>query len=171
LITYARQDADMISTRTRVLLVMAALVSGVLTGGIVDRALIGASAWRALGVNAWVQYSLHADLGIGLVAYPLEGIGAAILIVAATASFHFDRPPPGRARPLLYLAATFSLCGLLLTLKAAPIMLALASPASVSLPRAFDEFHFWGLFLRGTADFLAFVFEVCAFTALIRPSA
>jgi hypothetical protein len=157
----------MISTRTRLLLVSATLVSGVLTGGMVDRALIGTPAWRALGVNAWVQYSLHADLGSGLIAYPLEGIGATILIAAATASFHFDRPPPGRVRMLLYLATTFSLGGLLLTLKAAPIMLTLESPASISLPRAFAEFHFWGLFLRGTADLLAFVFELCALTALI----
>lgn len=50
-----------------------------------------------------------------------------------------------------------SIAGLLLTAKAAPIMLSLATPQSASANRhAFDEFFLWGLFLRGFADTLAF---------------
>src|SRR6516165_10611199 len=48
-------------------------------------------AWHALGALAWAQYSRLADLGSGLVAYPIEGIGSALLTTAAAASGHFDR--------------------------------------------------------------------------------
>jgi hypothetical protein len=42
-------------------------------------------AWRQLGVEAWAQYSRDADLGTGLIAYPIEAIGPTLLIVASTA--------------------------------------------------------------------------------------
>ena len=157
----------MISRRTRLLLAITTLVSGVLAGGIVDRALVGAPPWRALGEDAWAQYSVRPDLGRGLIAYPLEGIGAAILIIATTVSFHMDRSVQPRVKALLYLAIASSLSGLLFTVKAAPIMLALgAHPASIELSHAFIAFHFWGLYLRGATDLLAFVVEVLALAAM-----
>jgi hypothetical protein len=157
----------MISNRTRLLLVSAVLCSGILAGGIVDRALVAAPAWRVLGAAAWAQYSLQADLGTGLVAYPFEGIGAFLLAISAAVSYRLDRPAGQPAGKLLYLAAAFSLCGLLLTIKAAPIMLALGQdPSPTALAHAFTEFHFWGLYLRGTADMLAFALEITALATL-----
>ena len=68
-------------------------------------------------------------------------------------------------------AVAFSLIGLLLTIKAAPIMLSLGSAEpAVSLQHAFDSFFFWGLYMRGAADVLAFfaaVWALCA--AAARP--
>ncbi len=44
----------------------------------------------------------------------------------------------------------FSVIGLLLIIKAAPIMLGLAASHSPdAVERAFDEFHFWGLLFSG----------------------
>jgi hypothetical protein len=110
----------------RALLTAATLVSGILAGGVVDRVIVGGPAWHELGAGAWAQYSRYADLGTGLLAYPIEAIGGALLIVAAIASSRCDddswRP---RARPL-YFALAFSVTGLLLAVKAAPIMLGLA---------------------------------------------
>ncbi len=58
----------------------------------------------------------------------------------------------------LYVAVVLSVGGLLLTAKAAPIMLALASPqAAAAIRHAFDKFFFWGLYLRGSLDTSAFV--------------
>jgi hypothetical protein len=97
--------------RTRLLLMAATLVSGILAGGIVDRVIVGGPAWRQLGVEAWVQYSRLADLGTGLVAYPVEGIGAALLIVAASVSAYFD---PGVSRHVtlpLYAAVALAAAG------------------------------------------------------------
>jgi hypothetical protein len=57
--------------------------------------------------------------------------------------------------------AVFAVIGLILTAKAAPIMLSLRSPQSVhASQRAFEGFFFWGLYLRGAADSLAFLAEV-----------
>jgi hypothetical protein len=156
--------------RTRLLLAAATLISGILAGAVFDRVVVGSPAWHALGAEAWEQYSRRADLGAGLVAYPVEGIGATLLIVAAAVSHYFDGGGRrGIAIPLIF-AVVFSLIGLLFTVKAAPIMLALATPqAPAALQRAFDEFFFWGLYCRGAADTLAFVASVWALSVPAAP--
>ena len=157
----------MANMRTRLLVAAATLVSGILAGGIIDRVAVGGPAWHALGVEAWAQYSRRADLGSGLVAYPVEGIGAALLIVAAALSNYFDRGARQGAALPLYIAVAFSITGLLLTAKAAPIMLGLATPQpAVILRQAFDDFFVWGLYLRGAVDTLAFVALVWALSTL-----
>jgi hypothetical protein len=155
------------SRRTTVLLVAATLVSGLLAGGVVDRVLVGGPAWSELGANAWVEFSRRADLGTGLVVYPIEGIGATLIIFAVVLSSYFDRNT-GRAVTIpLYCALAFSVMGLLLTAKAAPIMLSLGAPQSaVAERRAFDEFFVWGLYLRGAADILAFAAVIWALASL-----
>ena len=153
----------MASARTRVLLAAATFLSGILAGGAADRVIVGRPAWHALGAPAWAQYSRLADLGPGFVAYPIEGIGSALPIIAAAISSHFDRPLVRAVSLPLYFAVAFSVIGLLLTIRAAPIMLGLAasqSPAAVE--RAFNEFYFWGLYLRGFVDVLAFAALVWA---------
>ncbi len=145
-------------SHARALLVAATLVGGILAGGVVDRVIVGGPAWHELGAEAWAQYSRHADLGTGLLAYPIEAIGGALLIVAAIVSSRRDTDSwPSRA-PLLYFALAFSVAGLLLTVKAAPIMLGLAkSQPAAATQTSFNEFFVWGLYLRGSADLLAFV--------------
>jgi hypothetical protein len=152
--------------RTRILLAAATLAGGILAGSVVDRAVVGGPAWHTLGATAWAQYSRLADLGTGLVAYPAEAIGGALLTVAAAVSNYLDRRMWIRAALPLYLAVAFSLSGLLLTIKAAPIMLALATPPAGALEATFDEFFFWGLHVRGAADVLAFASQVWALAVL-----
>jgi hypothetical protein len=92
-----------------------------------------------------------------------------LLTIAAAASGHFDRAVTRATSLPLYVAVAFSVIGLLLTVKAAPIMLGLAasqSPAAVA--RAFDEFYFWGLYVRGFVDGLAFAALVWALANLGR---
>ena len=74
----------MASTRTQLLLAAATFLTGMLAGGVVDRVVVGGPAWQELGAQAWAQYSRLADLGTGLVAYPIEGIGSTLLTLAAT---------------------------------------------------------------------------------------
>jgi len=159
----------MASTRTRLLFVAATVLSGILAGGIIDRAIVGGPAWQELSTEAWAQYSRHADLGTGLVAYPIEGIGAALLIIAATLSNYFDRDMRRVVMIPLYCAVVFSVSGLLLTAKVAPVMLGLVEPQSTSaIQRAFDEFFLWGLHLRGATDTLAFIAMVWASSKMNR---
>jgi hypothetical protein len=153
--------------RTRLLIVAATIASGILAGTVVDRVAVGGPAWHAVGVPAWVQYSRHADLGAGLVVYPLEAIGATLLMIAAAVNNHLDRDRCRAAAVPLIAGVAFSVIGLLLTIKAAPIMLALDKPlAADAEQRAFTEFFFWGLYLRGVADLLAFLAAVWALCTL-----
>ena len=157
------------SARTRLLLAAATLVSGILAGGVVDRVVVGAPAWHELGAEAWAAYSRHADLGNGLVAYPLQAIGGALLIISAAVSNYFDRDAGTMTTAPLYCAAVFSLVGLVLTAKAAPIMLGLAVPQSSSATQhAFDEFFLWGLYVRGTTIMLTFIAVTCSLAGLYQ---
>ena len=62
-----------------------------------------------------------------------------------------------------------SAAGLLLTTRAAPIMLGLpALQTQPAVQQAFDQFFLWGLFLRGSADVLCFVALVWALSNLRR---
>jgi hypothetical protein len=135
-----------------------------LVGGIVDRAVVGGPAWQHLGADTWAAYSRHADLGTGLIVYPAEGIGAAVLGVAAALSHRFEESAAARTARFLYISAAGYLVGLVLTLKAAPIMLALArgEPAP---SEALAGFTFWGLYLRGAADATGFL---AGLVALVR---
>ena len=146
------------STRTRLLLAAAALVSGILAGSIVDRVVVGGPAWHELGAQAWAAYSRQADLGNGLAAYPIEAIAGALLIIAAAVSNYFDHRASSPAAIPLYCAVILSLATLALTVKAAPIMLGLATPQSTAATQhAFDAFFLWGLYLRGATVVLTFV--------------
>ena len=113
-----RSPCHGIPADARALLAGATFLGGILAGGAADRVIVGGPAWHALGAPAWAQYSRLADL----VAYPVEGIGSGLLVIAAAASSHFDRAVTCAASVPLYLAVTFSVMGLLLTAKAAPIM-------------------------------------------------
>jgi len=120
----------------------------------VDRVIVGGPAWRQLGTASWIEYSRLADLGAGLFVYPIEGIGATLLILAAAVSNYLDGNNRRAVAIPLYCAVALSAAGLLLTLKAAPIMLSLArAQPDVAIQHAFDEFFLWGLYFRGTAEF------------------
>ncbi|MBO0756901.1 MAG: hypothetical protein J2P54_13655 [Bradyrhizobiaceae bacterium] len=142
-----------------------------MAGSVEDRVFVGGPAWHALGPEAWLQLSRHADLGTGLIVYPIEGIGSTLLITAAAVSTFVDGTRRLRKTFALYCAVAFSVAGLLLTVKA-PIMLNLSkSQSTASIQTAFDEFLTWGLYFRGSADILAFVALVWALAETYRADA
>ena len=143
--------------RTWFLVAAAAFLSGILAGTVVDRALVGGPAWHALGAQAWAEFSRRADLGTGLVAYPIEAVGTTLLLIAALMSSRLHAAATRTATASIAVALGLSLIGLLITVKAASIMLSLrtADPA-VSAQQVFDQFFFWGLYLRGAVDVLTF---------------
>jgi hypothetical protein len=158
----------MISAKTRYLLVAATLLSGLLAGGNVDRAMVAMPAWEQVGARAWAEFSRHADLGDGVFLYPFEAIGGFLLILAAAVSFHFDRATTGRSALPLYGAVLLSAGGLLCTLKAAPIMLSIGHLSDqAALQQALDGFYFWGD-IRGIFQVLAFFVTVWTLAGLKR---
>ena len=159
----------MASMRTQLLFAAATFLTGILAGGVVDRVIVGGPAWHELGAQAWAQYSRLADLGAGLVAYPIEGIGATLLTLAAAVSHYVEGRRARDATIALYSASTLSVAGLLLTTRAAPVMLNLASLQTEDAVRhAFGQFFLWGLYLRGTAEVLAFIALIWALSTLHR---
>jgi hypothetical protein len=158
----------MASAVTRYLLVAAILMGGLLAGQDLDRALVAMPAWREVGPEAWAIFSRHADLGNGLVLYPLLAIGAASLTLGAALSCRLDGSATGTARWSLYVAALLAIAGLAFTLKAAPIMLGIEkNTAPEELRRALAGFHFWGN-IRGLCQILAFLATLAASCGLTR---
>ena len=142
---------------TRFVLLLAILFSGALAGGNIDRALVAMPAWQQTGAVAWADFSRHADLGNGLILYPLEAIGGGLLTLIAAIGFQLDKTAP---RPVLvpaYLAVFLAACGLVLTLKAAPIMLGIRGVSDPErLRQAFDAFWYWGN-IRAACQISAFL--------------
>jgi len=157
----------MASPVTRDLLIAAALLSGLLAGGGVDRVIVQMPAWRRVGVRAWAAYSRKADLGNGLIWYPLVAIGGAVLTIAAAIAFHFDHTAPNSGAAPIYAAAVLVIGGLLATIKAAPRMLSLRRIADeAGLQSAFDGFDRWGA-VRAVLQVLAFVANLWSLLSIL----
>jgi hypothetical protein len=129
---------------------------GVLAGITVDRLIVQRPAFRHLGATAWVTYGKHADLGPGLVLYPVVAIAHALLTVLS-AIFIVRSPDLSAAAVPAYAATLLVVIGMALTIKAAPVMLSLrrATSDATGNERAFRDFWLWST-LRGVAQVIAF---------------
>src|SRR5438132_1605457 len=128
---------------TQSLVLGATVFSGLLTGGTIDRGAVQMPAWREVGLRAWASYSRKADLGSGLFLYPFEGIGQALLSIAAVIFYSLDKSGSQSVLFSLYWGASLTILVLLLTLGAAPKMLSLnriGDDDLGALQRAFDGF-------------------------------
>ncbi len=152
----------------RALLAIALLFSGLLAGSNIDRAVVAMPAWQVVGAAGWAEFSRHADLGNGLLLYPAEAFGAALLGLAAAIGFHLDRDARGSVKLLLDAAVVLSAAGLLLTIEAAPVMLGIRDVSDpIALAHAFEGFRLWGD-LRAICQVLAFVAQLMALTIWLR---
>jgi len=152
---------------TRAFALGSVVMMGLLGGG-VGRALIDTPAWQRLGVGAWADYSRQADLGNGLIIYPVFGIGTLILVFGAAISYRFDRRANPAAAPAIYTAALALVGAAVTTAKAAPIMLSISGlrDASPALAQAFEDFTLWGVYVRGAFFAIAFFASLWAVVSL-----
>jgi hypothetical protein len=67
---------------TMALLIASLAANGLLTGATLDQAIKQLPARKAIGATAYSDYSRAADLGNGLIWYPVLGVGTAVLSVA-----------------------------------------------------------------------------------------
>jgi hypothetical protein len=103
------------------LLLTVVLFNGVLAGLSVDKVVVQLPARRRMGVVAYAHYARAADLGNGAVLYPITGIGAALLtMAAAVAALASDASTT--VRVLLAGAAGLSVLHSAATAVAAPTM-------------------------------------------------
>ncbi len=155
---------------TGMLILAATVVSG-LFGSILDRALVATPAWRDLGVQAWADYSRHADLQAGYIVYPTGGILCWALVFASALAYRLDRSAPRQAGPPLYLAAVGAVGAILTTIVAAPVMMRvgqLSDTDTAALHDAFQTFTLWGVYLRGGCFAAIFVCSVWALVTYFR---
>jgi hypothetical protein len=156
-----------LSLATRNLLLAATLVSGWLAGGNIDRAFVAMPAWQEVGAVAWAEFSRHADLGNGLILYPLEAIGGALLSAAAAIGLHLERRGSHPAVLTLDASVALAVAGLAFTLKAAPVMLGIRDAAdATALQSAFEVFRYWGN-IRGACQVLAFAAQLGVLALLL----
>jgi hypothetical protein len=151
---------------TSALSVVAAILTGLLAGLSLDRTVVAMPAWRHVGVEAWASCSRHADLGRGLVLYPLLGLGAPIMSVATAVAFVAESGPSGGSLPV-YGAAIVSFGHALATGRAAPNMARVGrTEDSSELQRAFHQFERWQA-VRAGLQVLAFALSLWALVALL----
>jgi hypothetical protein len=130
---------------TMALLTVATAMNGVLAGGGIVRRLVDMPAWRHVGALAWADFSRHADLGNGLVLYPLLGMGGALATIGAVVAHRVGGGTPRAATVPIYLGALLAMLGMVTTAFAAPQMLSLRVPLDADATQhAFDRFEFWG---------------------------
>jgi hypothetical protein len=171
--SHKRGQQHLAASRTRGLLLgsvfVAALFHGMLASGI-NRTLVDMPAWQRVGAPAWAEFSRWADMGTaGLILYPLEGIGGAVLSIFAAIVFHRRRRSiPREASVPIYAAALLSLGGMLATTQAAPTLLGTRHHSDpVALQQALNGFAFWGG-VRAVFQSLAFCANLWSLVAVSR---
>jgi len=138
------------------LIALATAMNGLLSGLNVDTALVKLPARRRIGAVAYATFARGNDLGNGLVAYPLLGVGAALLTLLATALAYADRSQV-EVLLLLSLASLLSLLHTFTTTRAVPVMLSLkdAPDDEAILTAKLDRFARWHA-VRATFQVVAF---------------
>jgi hypothetical protein len=152
------------------LVASACIFTGLLAGENLDRYIIQVPAWHHLNILNWLEYTRRADLGNGLLFYPLEAITGFILLLTSSVIVVIDRNVFKHAAFPVYTATLLAAIGLILTFFAAPILLSLRTMGNnpVLAQEAFDRFHFFGLF-RAIAQVLSFFVCVWALGKLSVP--
>ncbi len=142
----------------RLLITLSVFVTGIMAGVNFDRYTIQVPAWHHLPVESWAAYSRFADLGNGLILYPLEGFGSMLITIAVALGCLIGGKAAKKSLVPASAAAIFAIIGMLFTIFAAPQMLSLRTIGDnhALLQNAFGQFHFWGL-LRGISQFIAFI--------------
>jgi hypothetical protein len=123
------------------LLIASLAANGLLTGATLDQAIKQLPARRRIGVVAYSDYSRAADLGNGLIWYPVIGVGTAVLSVVAGAIGLADHASGVRTAALIALIAG-SIAHMGSTALAAPTNISQrrAIGDEVALERIFDRF-------------------------------
>jgi hypothetical protein len=154
-------------SRVTLFLIVAELLLGGLAGAL-NRTLVEMPAWHHLGAGAWATFSRTADLGNGEILYPLVGIGGTVSILAAAIAFRFSSRRPWSVALPLYVAALMAVGGLLITTKAAPIMLSLhrIGDDPAALRQAFEGFYRWDS-IRAVLGALGYCAEIWALVAFL----
>jgi hypothetical protein len=150
-------------------LALATIASGLLAGISLDKSLVQLPARHRMGVVAFAAFSRAADMGRGLLWYPLLGIGAPALILVAVL-LQGVQGFRGTATLPLILTAVLGITHVLTTSRAAPILLQLrqhGTPDEATLQALYQRFTAWHT-LRCILQIATFVMVFWAMLASAR---
>ncbi|MDG7007909.1 MAG: hypothetical protein JRN06_06665 [Nitrososphaerota archaeon] len=150
-------------------LVSAAAVNGFLAGASMFRSLIELPVWEKNQLSGFYRYARAADLGRGFVVYPVFGVGAALIVIAAAPDGYLVGGLSATTSTLLWLSAVLTIAHSVTTSRAAPNMLKLRnSPEEPDVIRPlFAGFKRWQD-RRATLQVLTFI-SVLLTTASLVP--
>lgn len=148
-----------------ILMLAATLVTGLLAGASLDKAIVQLPARHRMGVLEFATFSRANDLGNGLIAYPVLGVSSALLVILAALVAFLQKTPSQHAWPL-YVSALLALLHSVTTSRAAPAMLSLREPINDEsrLVETFNRFAKWHN-LRAVLQILNFMMLVWAIVA------
>ena len=123
------------------LLIASLAFNGLLTGATLDQAIKQLPARRKIGAVAYSDYSRAADLGNGLIWYPVMGVGTAVLTVVTGAVGLSDGASGQRSAALIAIIAG-SVLHMASTAAAAPTNISQRKAAgdAVALEKIFNRF-------------------------------
>ena len=150
---------------TLLLILAATLVTGLLAGASLDKAIVQLPARHRMGILEFATFSRANDLGNGLITYPVLGISSALLAILAALAAFLQKTPFQHAWPL-YVSVLLALLHSVTTSRAAPTMLSLREPINDEsrLVETFNRFAKWHN-LRAVLQILNFMMLVWAIVA------
>jgi len=152
-----------------VLVIAAALATGLIAGASLDRSVVQLPARHKIGVPAYSAYSVAHELeGVGLIGYPVLGVGSALLTIAAALLAAATGISLLNGSPI-YLAAIAALMHSVVTARAAPLNFRQRSAHrdEAELARIIDSFEKWHA-ARAVLQLASFVGTVVALASLGR---
>lgn len=123
------------------LLLAATVTNGIATGATLDRAIKQLPARRRIGAPAYLDYVRAADMGNGLLWYPIMGIGTALTTLAAVLVGLLAHPTAAGAIALAA-AGLGTVAHSAATSRAAPTLLTLrrGEPTAATIESVLDRF-------------------------------
>ncbi len=153
----------------QIVLIAAALMNGLIAGASLDRSVAQLPARRKIGVPAYSAYSVAHELeGVGLIWYPVLGIGSALLTIAAAVLAAATGISLLNGSPI-YLAAVAAVMHSVATARAAPLNFRQRSAQGdeAELARIIDSFEKWHA-ARAVLQLASFAGTVVALASLGR---
>ena len=150
-----------------ILVFAATVVTGLLAGISLDKAIVQLPVRHRIGVIDFAAFSRANDLGNGLFVYPVLGIGAALLAWAAALAVALQGIPISHVWSV-YFSGFLALLHSITTARAAPTMMRLRQLGNdeASLVKTFDRFAKWHN-IRAILQLLNFIVLVWALVEYI----
>jgi hypothetical protein len=157
----------MIIDSTLILIVIALIMTGLLAGASLDKSVVQLPARHRIGVVKFASFSRANDLGNGVIAYPIMGIGSALSAIAAAFAAYWQGLSFTDAVPL-YLSAFLAVLHTISTTQAAPNMFQLRQPINdektlIVIFRRFERWHNIRMVLQ-VLNFITLIWALIVYT-------